>query len=51
MSDDGQSKPFVEVVDGVEYPIEQTENSVKPEDGDQSVVDQFPDADLDGDAA
>ena len=42
MSDDGKSKPVVEVIDGVEYPIEQTDNSVKPEDGDQSEVSQEP---------
>jgi hypothetical protein len=28
--------PPVDVVDGVEYPVDQTDNSVKPEDGDQS---------------
>lgn len=26
----------VDVVDGVEYPVDQTDNSVRPEDGDQS---------------
>jgi len=36
-----------EIVDGVEYDIEQTDNSVKPEDGDQSGVSQTPTPDID----
>jgi hypothetical protein len=38
MSDEGNVT--VETIDGAEYPVEQTDNSVKPEDGDQSEVKQ-----------
>jgi hypothetical protein len=41
---------IIETIDGEEYDIEQTDNSVKPEDGDQSAVDQMPVLDADEEA-
>ena len=37
----------IETIDGEEFVIEQTDNSVKPEDGDQSGVSQDPTPDID----
>ena len=40
----------IEVLDGEEFEVEQTDNSVKPEDGDQSGVSQVPAPDIDEEA-
>ena len=39
--------PDIETIDGEEFEVGQTDNSVKPEDGDQSGVSQDPAPDID----